>query len=358
MRCLSRRLCAFFVLVWLVLVNFSPSLAATRGIGVSPGKIDVEVSPGDVKEGSVVVSNEGDQPIVIKCYVMDRKIRKGNEIEFTAPGNPMESPSSWLSAAPTNFSLTPGQQQVVTWRMVVPKDVMPGDSVAVLFFENIPEQQPGAVTIGARVGSLIAVRVKGEIKISSRFVEFKAIPKTISLQLVLFGKRLLSLTWTPPFALLDRGPAVLAASFENTGNVRLPVSGTVKVRNIFGREVASLAAEPLDIFPRDTDALSFTWEKVPLVGRFLATGEFEAGGREYTAQTVFWVLPVKHGLSLLLIVAGSILIALARKETKKGQVPAPRHGGAGSSQTPVSEQAYVPRSSLPSRKERKRKRQG
>lgn len=300
----------------LLFVAFPPALAAT-GIGVSPGRFEVEVNPGQVYESTLIVSNEGDKPIEIRSYALDRRVRSGGSIDFLKPGKPQESPAAWLRIQPSEFTLLPHEEQEVTWKMLVPQDAMPGDYVGVLFFEHTPEARPGTVSIGGRVGAVVSIRVAGQVVVSGDLEDFRVLRSPIAFRLGLFGKRLFAFSWAPPFSLFETGPVRIVASFKNTGTVRLPVTGEVIIKDVFGRTVRVLSSqEPLNVYPRDVDSMTLLLEEVPAIGRFVAAGRFSVGDKEVTSRTVFYVFPVKKVLSAVLLGVGVWLLIKSRRRPR------------------------------------------
>ncbi|HHY38362.1 MAG TPA: hypothetical protein GX507_05480 [Clostridia bacterium] len=300
-----------------LLIIAMPGLAAT-GIGVSPGRFEVEVKPGEIYEGTLTVSNEGDGPIEIKSYALDRRVRSGGNIDFLEPGNPNESPAAWLRVEPSEFTLLPHQEEEITWKMLVPQDAIPGDYVGAIFFEHTPQARPGAVSIGGRVGAVVSVRVMGQVVVSGDLEDFKVSPAPIAFGLSLFGKSLLSFSWTPPFSLYESGPVRIVATFKNTGTVRLSVTGEVTIKDIFGRTIQVLSPqEPLNVYPRDTDSMILLLEDVPAIGRFTAIGRFSIGEKEVASQAVFYVFPVKKVISAILLGVGIWLLAKSRRRPSR-----------------------------------------
>ncbi len=343
------------ILAVVLALGASRAWAAT-GIGVSPGRFEVEVPAGQAAQNVLKVTNEGDKPLEIRAYSMDRRVQSGGQIEFLPAGNPADSPAAWLSVEPDRFSLAPGQEQEVRWKLAVPPEAIPGDHVAVLFFQTAPEARPGTVSIGSRVGALVSVRVAGEAVVSGRLVSFQIPSPRLALRLAPFGRPLLAFSWNLPFPLFEYGPVPVVATFENTGNARLPVTGNVEIKDLLGRVVGMLTmAEPAHIYPRDTDSVTLTWEGVPLLGRFAVAGRFMAGNQEATAHTVFYVFPVKRALSVLLLAVGALLLLHSGRRRMKAKTTFPGASGPPPGGVSVPPSGWS-QTGLPSRRDRKRQR--
>lgn len=312
---------AFLLLTSLALAMMWPSPAfAAAGIGVSPGFIEVDTAPGQIVEKTVSVSNEGDGPITLRAYAMDRRVQAGGQLVFLDPGDPRDSAASWLTISPTEFTIEPGKETIVACKVSVPQNASPGDHVAVAFFENAPKGTGGGVSIGSRVGVVIPVRVAGAVVASGNLTSFRCPPLPINLHLSLFGKRLLWTTWTPSFPITERGPLNFEAAIENTGNVRLEVDGKIEVKDLFGRTVATVETpESVNVYPGDSGRVSMTLEKVPLIGRFVATGHYKLGSKEVTGQAVFYTFPTRKAAGVLLIILAVLIFVLIRRRGRKAK---------------------------------------
>lgn len=342
-------------LLVLLSAGLCPVLAeAATGVGVSPGRFAVEVAAGQTAENTLKVSNEGDGPLHIRAYPMDRRLRAGGKVEFLPPGDSVDSPAAWLDVEPKEFSLSPGQEQEVRWKASVPTGAIPGDYVGVLFFETAPEARAGTVAIGSRVGALLSIRVVGEAVVAGRLVDFHLVPSRIRLRLAPLGRNLLSVNWVLPFPLVERGPASFAASFENTGNARLPITGEITVRDVFGRVVATLSPpEPVAVYPHDIDTIELLWKDVPIVGRFVATARFVLGKQEATSTVVLYAFPLKETISVILLGLGAWLLLATRARRKPKGVP-PAGGLPPDGGLPHPQISPGP-GGLPSRRERKQR---
>lgn len=308
--CIRRSIAALIIAVFLI--EPVPARAAT-GLGVSPGRFDFDADPGQVLERTVTVSNEGDKPISIRSCAMDRRIEAG-QVEFVEGKNPAESPSLWISVEPSEFSLLPGKKQEIRWKASVPENAIPGDKAGVLFFETVQDSKSGAVSIGGRVGAVISIGVLGEKVPSGRLSDFRVSPPSSSITLKPFEGGILS---PLPVPIIDGKEVQMVASFQNTGNVRLPVKGKAVIRDAFGRTVKTISTkEPLNIFPGDSDDLHLDWDDAPVIGRFVVSGEFIFGDQKATSEIVLYTFPVKKTLSVVFLGIGIWLLARYRKEKK------------------------------------------
>ena len=279
---------------------------AAVALGAAPSRFDVAGEPGRAVTNAVWVSNEGDKSLTVRAYALDRRAH-GLTVGFEKPGDALDSPSSWVYAQPEEFTLAPKGQQQVTWRMTVPEGAAPGDHTAVLFFDATPEPAPGTLAIGARVGSIINIRVPGQVVVAGRLVGLTLAPtgqrKT--------GARVPAGKGFPTQWVFSGGPLNVTAFVENTGNVKLPVAGEVEVQNVWGRHVASLTlSDAAPVYPESTGGLTFRWERPPSFGAYRLQARLAIVGEQLDASSalVAVLFPGRSTLSALLIAIGSLLL--------------------------------------------------
>lgn len=346
-----KRACLVLAVILAVGACAGPILAATMGValGVVPLSIHLELSPGQSASGQIDVMNTNQVPINLKVYLMDRVTKSNGQILFTEPGTGKFSAATWLTVDTGALSMTPGETKKVDWKITVPEDAEPGEHATVIFFEPDQEQaQAGQVNIGTRIGTVITVKVPGQIRREGKLVGFHAEQPPIHLVFRPFGRQLLNVSFKLPFRIFDGGPIPLGAGFENTGNISAEVTSKVEILTKSGKSVANLtSADSAVIFPGDSWTVSATWDDPPTFGRFVAKLHLNYGPDvpELTAETTFNVFPVRQALALLVFAAGiwfirggiTALVQRRRRKREKRKAKGASPGGVTS--TPSSPEA-------------------
>lgn len=178
----ARRSLAVSVLLFaaLLVASFPAPAAAVRTVGLSTGTFDLSLAPGQVGEGEVIVSNNGDEDMDVLIYASDQIVADDGAISYEVPSarqaTGLGTPATWVRmtvGAETKtlgntpyVSLTPGEQVPVAFDIEVPENAPPGDHQVIIFFEMFggEDSSEGASTdITGRVGARISIRIAGEI---------------------------------------------------------------------------------------------------------------------------------------------------------------------------------------------------
>jgi hypothetical protein len=272
---------AFFVFLVHVFFLSSASLTRAQGVGVQllPAIIEESVDPGLVIDTAISVRNIS--AVEQTFYLIRRDIasvRDDATPVFAEEG--MEPTgyelSSWVTLSEEPLVLAPGATTKVPVKITVPQNATPGSHFGGVFVSVEPPRlrQTGAA-VGYEVGSIISLRVRGDVVENARIRSF-------STDKLIYGK-----------------PEVtFATRVENPGNVLIRPRGPLEVFDMFGKRVDLLTVNDSKggVFPGTTRAYETVWKSDDLaIGRYqgivsLIYGEDD---RETTvsATVSFWVLP-------------------------------------------------------------------
>jgi len=184
----SGRMLAALVLAFALFSVPQPAFAE-KTLGLSASRFDFEAEAGQIGKGSVWVTNEGDEPTLVRVYASDQIIDDTGRPTYVTPSldtNVLDSPASWMTVLLPEgakssgnipyVSLEPGQRLQVDFDVKVPDGATPGDHQSVLFFEMFQqrdEAQSGSTRVDARLGARVRTRVKGEIVESLEVAPFR-----------------------------------------------------------------------------------------------------------------------------------------------------------------------------------------
>ncbi|BDG60316.1 hypothetical protein [Caldinitratiruptor microaerophilus] len=184
---------------------------AVVGIGVTPTQVSVEIDPGGSASGVITVSNEGDVPLSVRAYAMERR-KDESGLRFLDPGDPRISAARWLVMKPETFWLSPRTAQEVRWEVRAPPSAPPGDHVAMAFFEYAPPSPSDGgskMVIGGRVGTILAVRVPGQVVEAARIVSFGLERRTVVWRFPqILGWKMKPVVWQLPWVPVANNPPV------------------------------------------------------------------------------------------------------------------------------------------------------
>ena len=131
--------CAFLVGLLSVLAPGSP--AQTGGLGLLPGRMEVELRPGAERTVAFEIEAPPSEQRVsgrLLLSVTDWSINEDSSVVYTDPGSQPNSASSWITFSPSAVTISSGQRQLVRITIKVPADAQPGDYRTALFIQERP----------------------------------------------------------------------------------------------------------------------------------------------------------------------------------------------------------------------------
>jgi hypothetical protein len=215
-----KRFLSFIALVVLVVASMTglPLHAQNvekEGVGISPTKLTLDADPGEQLSGKFTVTNPGTSPVEYRVYVNDFRIQNEEYEKNFEPVQGALSPVSWFKVPSGVRSLKPGAQEELDYTLTPPKDAVPRGYYAVIFAETLPQKTDGTgVARLKRVGSLVYLTVNGGSVEKGEVVSFE------------------SKKWQ------RNRPVKASLRIKNDGNVHFTATGTVRLKDIFGRTVS------------------------------------------------------------------------------------------------------------------------
>jgi hypothetical protein len=283
-----------FVIILSVIAGMGTALAATTK--VPGGGQALEIAPPVI----YLTANPG-QKITTKILLRDvsstKLIVSGQANDFVASGedgtpkllldkneNDPYSLKTWVTP-PAQLTLVPHEIKTMSVAINVPKNASPGGHYGVIRFTATPPGLEGTgVSLSASLGALILLTVRGNITENLTIKEF-SVNKD--------GKS---------GSLFESGPLNFAERLENSGNVHLQPTGLVTVKDMFGKQIATLPVNtpPKSILPQSIRKFEQSLDKSVigkrrLFGRYTAQLNLSYGSpnKTLTASLSFWVIPYK-----------------------------------------------------------------
>lgn len=269
---------------------------------VGPGKYEVSLKPGESKVINLIVTNRLGKD---KSFQIQTEDFKGSrDLEKTVVLlDDQSSPYSlknYLTFASTTFTLGNAERATIPVTVRVPTDASPGGLYGSVVIGTVttPEEQvlsgessAGVSPIITRIGSLIFIRVAGDIVEDLTLKDFS----------------LRNNRW-----LLGGTPVNFEILYENNGTVHENPYGAINITNIFGSDVGHIDVEPWFILPDSLRAREITWNPKFLLGRYKATLDLSRvyDNKKDSATVYFWVIPWK--LITIAFAALTIIVLLFR----------------------------------------------
>ncbi len=297
-----------------------PDLVNYHDFVVGPGKIELQINPGESRTVDLTISNR----------LGSDKVFQISEEDFTGSNDPSRSvvllgsdrgPYSLkdsIHIPSTKITIPFGQRARLPITVSLPADAQPGGlygsvvvSVVSVEGSTISDAVGGSNPIVTRIGTLFFVRVPGPTEASGSVQSF-TLPSG-------------SFVWSGSISHTD--PILFNLLFKNNGNVYLDPSGTIAVTNMFGATVGNILVDPWFAMPDSLRFREVKWEPTFLFGRYVAHATINPGygSTTETAELVFWVIPWKIILfifiGLVILISGirwiASRISFVPKKSKK-----------------------------------------
>lgn len=285
-------LCLFVFFVLIGLFSTVKAQEAT-GVKIQPSLIEERVDPGQVYSSILRITNLDSETKTF--YIIKRNISGISGLGTPVLAGEEEETgyeiSSWIKVT-QNSIIIPGKETgEIPFSIEVPANASPGGHFGGIFVSfSPPRPKETGVAVGFQVGTIINLRISGEIFEEAQIREFRTDRAIYSKPEVKFITRV-----------------------ENLGNVLVRPRGPLEITDMFGRKVATLRInnEGAGVFPKTIRQFETDWKTEELVfGRYQVVMGLVYGedGRKTISDTLsFWVLPLKIILSIVGGMLGLIL---------------------------------------------------
>ena len=286
----------FSGLALLALLASAPIVSAqgTEGVQVKPAVIEDSIQPGQTYHFSIRVTNIAAQE---KVFFLGAQNIKGLDDEgkpvFADPKEATKFDlSQWVQLPSDSIALKAGETKQVDFVVRVPSDASPGSHFGGVFFDQKPiKQQTTGTGVGIKVGTIISLKIAGDILEEARLREFSTDKLVYNHAMVNFS-----------------------AKVEDLGNILIRPHGIVEISNMFGKSVATIRVNDAGapVFPGEDRAYATAWEYDGFAfGRYQAVISLGYGDEEkktVSGTTSFWVLPLKPIMTGLGVVLALVII--------------------------------------------------
>jgi hypothetical protein len=292
--------------------KFSRAQEDVKGVTISPPITDLSLKPGEDIKQTIRVTNPTKGLLEIYPQVMNfRAAGEGGEPDFYSADSEEEkfSLAHWIKFDQTKIALMPQQVVEFQYQIVVPTDAEPGGHYGVVFFATQPpelKKDVSQVAIASMTGSLVLVRIAGDIREEGTLSEFSS-------DKIFY--------WKPPVNLIWR--------MRNSGNVHFKPWGEIAIKNtMLGRaETISINGKKGNVLPQSSRKFEEKYETSKiLVGRYSANLRVFYGQNEKMLENTvyFWIIPwwaiVIAGILFFAIII-IIWLLIRRRKKKKGPPP-------------------------------------
>lgn len=260
------------------------SAQGAAGLTVIPPKFELFANPGDVVTETIRIRNESNDVITFGVLVEDFS-SAGEDGKVVLEEGETDLPYSmkrWVELSSENLVLQPQEEQVFPFSINIPRDADPGGHYAsVLFQIGSGEAIPGAASVQHRVGSLVLLRVSGNVVEEAVIETFDA----------------------PTYS--RGGPVPITLRVRNDGTTHIRPNGTIIITNVFGQKVDELPLNSANVFPGAIRRMETEWDPGNVLGYYTATVVATYGQQSLpvTAATRF---AIASPTALIMMIVGSV----------------------------------------------------
>lgn len=280
----------------LVLIAGPVSTASAQqpatSIAISPPSYELSANPGDTITNSMRVDNLVDQAVEISVVPRNfTALGEEGQVNLTEEDSTY-SLAKWITISPASASVGARESQTFEYTIKVPANAEPGGRFGSIVFKTTAKPVEGqtGVAVGQEIGSLVFLKIAGNVQEKSSIADFKAVNSINQYKPVDFEVRV-----------------------KNDGNVHLRPKGTVTITNFFGKKIASIPIDSRNVLPDAVRKMDAQWKDGGrfLFGKYTATVSIVYGNdsQVMTASTTFWGLPYTIILVCLgvLVLLGSVI---------------------------------------------------
>lgn len=284
-----------------------PDTKVYKDFAVGPGKIEMELEPGQTGTFDLMVSNRlGTE----KSFSLDIEDFKGTDdpnktVVLLGNDKGPYSLKDFIRVEKNTIDIEHGKRVRIPVSVSIPRNAEPGGlygSVVVgTLSKNNDSKSTNSVTatnpIFTRVGVLIFIKIKGQVQQDGKLVDFK-----------LSGdKKIVS-------GLNDLNFTIL---FKNEGNIHLNPKGEITIKNTIGSIVGKIDVESWFSMPKSLRMREVSWSPKFLLGRYTATANVERGYGDFKDQYAYSFYAFPWQIILISFIVILVIIVLIKKISKK-----------------------------------------
>lgn len=270
-----------------------------NGYRISPVVSSQTINPGQSSSVQVYLTNISTAPENLQVVVDDFQAKDETgtpALILSGQSLPRHGLKQYTSLPTTTLSLNPGETKSLFVNIKIPANAVPGGYYGAVRFTPLGSNGEKNVNLAASVGSLMLVKVPGDIKEVVTIASFGVSRGGGSLRSIFFGNSNLA----------------AVVRFQNSGDIQEQPFGKIVLKK-GGKTLQTTeinnTQQPGNVLPDSIRKFSVSLDKVGKVGKYTVEGNFGYGsnGQLLSAKSTFYVIP----LILVVIVIAAIAALIA-----------------------------------------------
>ena len=293
-------------------VDATSTSTSGQALEISPPVITLTVDPGQTVNTQINIRDISTTKLIVKGQVNDF-VAAGEDgtpkllLDDSEDRDNPYSMKTWI--APINsLTLNPKEIKKLQITINVPTNASPGGYYAtVRFTATAPDLDSSGVALSASLGSLILIKVNGDVKEDMNVAEVGA-------SLTQGGKNNI---------LFESTPIYFFERIKNNGNIHEQPTGQMTITDMFGKKVAvvNVNLQTKNVLPNSIRRFEQTLDS-SVIGNKILFGKYDAklkmtygsNDKVLTSNFSFWVIPYRLiGIIILILVVGFLAIRFALK---------------------------------------------
>ena len=133
-----------------------------QALTISPARLEIAGDPGSVVGGEFSLMNE--QSTTQTFYASYENFGAQGETGTPSFSSEKVGLDTWISVIPSSLTVKPGETVKIPYTITIPKQIDPGGYFSSIFWSTTPPSNGSTqVSIGAKVGILVLLRVNGNV---------------------------------------------------------------------------------------------------------------------------------------------------------------------------------------------------
>jgi hypothetical protein len=201
----------------MAIAGLALSVLTAQALTISPARAELTGDPGETIQGTFTLTNplDTDQTYYTSVENFEAQGETGTP-NFTASKDGLPS---WVKVT-DKVVLKKGERTTISYNVVIPKDADSGGHFGAIFLSTVPPSAgEGQVSVGAKMGMLLFLKVTGTVKEQGGLSAFA----------LKDGKKVLSSL-----------PVDFVYKFKNEGNDRVKPEGELIIKNTLGMETSKI----------------------------------------------------------------------------------------------------------------------